>query len=120
MTKYHAGKETGSSTLLVHGGGGLRQNQGRAHLDFLSHVALAGEIAIKSIECLLTHLSTRKALPGVVAKGWRLLLARTRHSFSLYLVQRQSSAYSVLTHEQIVDLLWSDAIQGLCGPTVVQ
>jgi hypothetical protein len=52
--------------------------------------------------------------PGAVAKGWRLLSVR---ALVLLLVVAMCSgasfAYSVLTHEEIVDLLWSDEIRPL-------
>src|SRR5581483_7976436 len=50
--------------------------------------------------------------PGAIARGWRLLSVR---AVTILLVVLTSSGgsfgYSVLTHEQIVDLLWTDAIQ---------
>ncbi len=52
--------------------------------------------------------------PGVIAKGWRLLSV---HALALLLVvlmcRGGSFAYSVLTHEEIVDLVWSDEIRPL-------
>src|SRR5581483_8502280 len=52
--------------------------------------------------------------PGAIARGWRLLSVR---AVTILLVVLTSSGgsfgYSVLTHEQIVDLLWTDAIQPL-------
>jgi hypothetical protein len=52
--------------------------------------------------------------PGARAKGWRLLFVR---GVTLLLVvvmcSGGSSAYSVLTHEEIVDLLWTDEIRPL-------
>src|SRR6478736_6023502 len=52
--------------------------------------------------------------PGAVARG---LGARARRAFILVLILLMcsggSSAYSVLTHEEIVDLLWTDAIRPL-------
>jgi Zinc dependent phospholipase C len=52
--------------------------------------------------------------PGAIAGGWRFLSVRV---FTLLLVLLMSSSasfgYSVLTHEQIVDLLWGDEIQPL-------
>jgi hypothetical protein len=51
---------------------------------------------------------------GATAKGWRL---PSIHALALLLVvlmcRGSSSAYSVLTHEEIVDLLWSDEIRPL-------
>src|SRR5579859_5956199 len=52
--------------------------------------------------------------PGAMAKSWRLLSVR---ALALLLVMLMGSgglsAYSVLTHEEIVDLLWSDEIRPL-------
>jgi hypothetical protein len=56
----------------------------------------------------MRHLPTA---PGAIAKGWRLLTVR---ALALLLVALMCSgglsAYSVLTHEEIVDLLWTDEI----------
>src|SRR5437868_5803438 len=53
-------------------------------------------------------------LPGAMGKSWRLLSIR---AVALLLVILMSSggvsAYSVLTHEEIVDLLWADEIRPL-------
>src|ERR1700676_4512688 len=47
-------------------------------------------------------------------KGWRLLFIRIVASLLLVLMcTGGSSAYSVLTHEEIVDLLWTDEIRPL-------
>src|SRR5512146_133296 len=49
--------------------------------------------------------------PVANTKGWRLLSAHTAMLLLLVLMLSGGlSAYSVLTHEQIVDLLWSDEI----------
>ena len=51
---------------------------------------------------------------GAIAKSWRLLSIRALALFLVVLMCRgSSSAYSVLTHEEIVDLLWSDEIRPL-------
>jgi hypothetical protein len=51
---------------------------------------------------------------GAVAKGWRQLRVRaTALLFTVLMCSTVLSAYSVLTHEEIVDLLWSDEIQPL-------
>ena len=51
---------------------------------------------------------------GVIANGWRLLSVRALSLLLVVLMCRGSSfAYSVLTHEEIVDLLWSDEIRPL-------
>jgi hypothetical protein len=47
-------------------------------------------------------------------QGWRRLSARAAAIFLIVLMCTDgSSAYSVLTHEEIVDLLWTDEIQPL-------
>jgi len=52
--------------------------------------------------------------PGVTVKGWRLLFVRVVASLLVVLMCSGSSpAYSVLTHEEIVDLLWADEIRPL-------
>src|ERR1700738_3852563 len=52
--------------------------------------------------------------PGAMVEGWRL---RARRAGALLLIVLMcsggSSAYSVLTHEEIVDLLWTNKIQPL-------
>jgi hypothetical protein len=54
------------------------------------------------------------AISGTIAKGWRLLTVRAVALLLIVLVCRGgSSAYSVLTHEEIVDLLWTDEIRPL-------
>ncbi len=51
---------------------------------------------------------------GAMVKGWRLLSIRVVASFLIVLMcNAGSSAYSVLTHEEIVDLLWADEIRPL-------
>jgi len=52
--------------------------------------------------------------PGAVAKGWRLFSVRaTALLLAVLMCSGDLSAYSVLTHEEIVDLLWTDEIQPL-------
>ena len=52
--------------------------------------------------------------PGATAKGWRLLSVRAAAFLLIVLMGSGASfAYSVLTHEEIVDLLWSDEIRPL-------
>jgi hypothetical protein len=49
---------------------------------------------------------------GAIAKGWRLRSVRATALLLVVLMcSGGSSAYSVLTHEEIVDLLWTDEIQ---------
>ena len=51
---------------------------------------------------------------GAKAKNWRLLSIRALALLLVVLMCRaSSSAYSVLTHEEIADLLWTDEIQPL-------
>ncbi len=51
---------------------------------------------------------------GAFAKSWRLFSVRATALLLVVLMcSGSSSAYSVLTHEEIVDLLWADAIQPL-------
>ena len=52
--------------------------------------------------------------PGAISKGWRLLSVRTA-GFLLGVLMCSGilAAYSVLTHEEIVDLLWTDEIRPL-------
>jgi hypothetical protein len=51
---------------------------------------------------------------GATAKRWRLFSVRGVASFLIVLMcSGGSSAYSVLTHEEIVDLLWADEIRPL-------
>jgi hypothetical protein len=52
--------------------------------------------------------------PGATAKTWRLLFFRGAALLLVALLCSScSSAYSVLTHEEIVDLLWTDEIRPL-------
>src|SRR5271166_2695557 len=52
--------------------------------------------------------------PGANARRWRLLSARVAALLLVVLMCNGGlSAYSVLTHEEIVDLLWTDEIQPL-------
>jgi hypothetical protein len=54
--------------------------------------------------------------PGAKAKGWRLFCVRGVTLLLVVVMCRCSlSAYSVLTHEEIVDLLWTNEIQPLLG-----
>jgi len=52
--------------------------------------------------------------PGATAKGWRLLSVRAAAFLLIVLIGSSGAfAYSVLTHEEIVDLLWSGEIRPL-------
>ncbi len=50
---------------------------------------------------------------GSSAKGWRLISVRVLALLLVILIGRGSFAYSVLTHEEIVDLVWADNIRPL-------
>ena len=51
---------------------------------------------------------------GAIVAGWRPLSVRVLASLLIVLMcSGGSSAYSVLTHEEIVDLLWADEIRPL-------
>src|ERR1700691_1119993 len=51
---------------------------------------------------------------GATVQGWRLLSVRVLASFLVVLMcSGGSTAYSVLSHEEIVDLLWGDEIRPL-------
>src|ERR1035437_7595729 len=51
---------------------------------------------------------------GASVESWRLLALRAGAILLIVLMScSRSSAYSVLTHEEIVDLLWTDSIQPL-------
>ncbi|HEV2987594.1 MAG TPA: zinc dependent phospholipase C family protein, partial [Candidatus Angelobacter sp.] len=51
---------------------------------------------------------------GATTKGWRQFFIRVAASVLIMLMcSGGSSAYSVLTHEEIVDLLWTDEIRPL-------
>jgi hypothetical protein len=52
--------------------------------------------------------------PNAIGEVWRRLCLRTTAFFLVVLLcSSASSAYSVLTHEEIVDLLWTDEIRPL-------
>ena len=56
----------------------------------------------------------RPTSPGAKARGWRVLVIRVVTVLIIVLMCSDgSSAYSVLTHEEIVDLLWTDGIRPL-------
>ncbi|MGB7586504.1 MAG: zinc dependent phospholipase C family protein [Terriglobales bacterium] len=55
-----------------------------------------------------------EASSGAIAPGWRLLSVRAvALLLTLLMCGGNLSAYSVLTHEEIVDLLWTDEIRPL-------
>jgi Zinc dependent phospholipase C len=52
--------------------------------------------------------------PGAIVESWRLRVRRAATFLLIVLMgSGSSSAYSVLTHEEIVDLLWTDQIRPL-------
>jgi hypothetical protein len=59
-------------------------------------------------------MSRQPTSNSATARRWRLLSVRATTLFLVVLMcSGGSSAYSVLTHEEIVDLLWADEIQPL-------
>ncbi len=59
-------------------------------------------------------MRSEPTFPGTISTGWYLLLARVVTLVLIVLMFGvHSSAYSVLTHEEIVDLLWADEIRPL-------
>src|SRR5271166_2396448 len=56
----------------------------------------------------------RSISSGALTKGWRLFFTRVAAFLLVVLMcSGGSAAYSVLTHEEIVDLLWTDEIRPL-------
>jgi Zinc dependent phospholipase C len=67
----------------------------------------------QSEHCLTSRKYTL-SFPGAIASGWCLFCLRGLTLLLVLLVSSASSfAYSVLTHEEIVDLLWTDEIRPL-------
>src|ERR1700730_18376282 len=63
---------------------------------------------------MFMRFKQRVSSRGAMADGWRLLAIRAVAILLVVLIcGDSSSAYSVLTHEEIVDLLWTDQIQPL-------
>src|ERR1700730_2582331 len=63
---------------------------------------------------MFMRFKQRVSSRGAMADGWRLLAIRAVAILLVVLIcGDSSSAYSVLTHEEIVDLLWTDEIQPL-------
>jgi Zinc dependent phospholipase C len=59
-------------------------------------------------------MSPRRTLPSGTSKAWRLVSFRAAATLLIVLMCSGGlSAYSVLTHEEIVDLLWTDEIRPL-------
>jgi hypothetical protein len=59
-------------------------------------------------------MSNKPTSAGAICRSWRLLSVRAVVLFIVILMcSGGSSAYSVLTHEEIVDLLWTNEIQPL-------
>src|ERR1051326_8564591 len=64
----------------------------------------------QSEHCLTSRKYTL-SFPGAIASGWCVFCLRGLTLLLVLLVSSASSfAYSVLTHEEIVDLLWTDEI----------
>src|SRR5437588_1945241 len=69
---------------------------------------------VKSSGSLLTTPKCRAPASGAIARARRFLPVRALTLLLILLMSSGSSfGYSVLTHEQIVDLLWGDEIQPL-------
>jgi hypothetical protein len=72
---------------------------------------------MKSVTKQSKYCSTRSKCivsSQAIAGGWRLLRIRGLAILAILLMCSLGSfAYSVLTHEEIVDLLWTDEIQPL-------
>src|SRR5438270_520385 len=69
---------------------------------------------VKSSGSLLTTPKYRAPASGAIARARRFLPVRALTLLLILLMSSGSSfGYSVLTHEQIVDLLWGDEIQPL-------
>src|ERR1700691_2668740 len=59
-------------------------------------------------------MSQRRTPPGSTSEAWRLPFVRTMAALLVVLMcSGGSTAYSVLSHEEIVDLLWGDEIRPL-------
>src|ERR1700737_4317610 len=64
----------------------------------------------------MTRENQTRALPSIsaIASGWHLVGIRALTALLVLLMSCHSSlAYSVLTHEEIVDLVWTDEIRSL-------
>jgi hypothetical protein len=77
------------------------------------------ETPVPSAACLSTgekgeKMRSLSLLTSAIVESWRLMSARTvALGLILLMCSSSSSAYSVLTHEEIVDLLWTDEIRPL-------
>ena len=68
----------------------------------------------KQPRCCSTRSKYKGSLRGAIASGWRRLRIRLLAILVILLTCSLGSfAYSVLTHEEIVDLLWKDEIRPL-------
>jgi hypothetical protein len=84
----------------------------------VSNVAETGEPPVKKMAPMTvlrpycsTGSSHKGSRPGAISDLWRLLRIRLLAILAILVVCSLSSfAYSVLTHEEIVDLLWKDEI----------
>ena len=60
-----------------------------------------------------TRLECAGSLAGILFGGWRLIPLRVVALLLVLLMCRGAFAYSVLTHEEIVDLLWTNEMRSL-------
>src|SRR4029077_15798779 len=67
----------------------------------------------KQLELYSTRPECAGSCRGALFGGWRLIPIRAVALLLVLLMCRGAFAYSVLTHEEIVDLLWTDAIRPL-------
>ncbi len=67
----------------------------------------------KQLECYSATSEYAKSHWGAPFCGWRLISLRVVALLLVLLTCRGAFAYSVLTHEEIVDLLWTDGIRPL-------
>jgi hypothetical protein len=67
----------------------------------------------KHLELYSTRPGYARSRHSTAFGGWRLVCVRIAALLVVLLMCRGAFAYSVLTHEEIVDLLWSDAIRPL-------
>ena len=67
----------------------------------------------KQLECCSTRPAYAGPRRGTLCGGWRVISLRVVALLFVLMMCRDAFAYSVLTHEEIVDLLWTDAIRPL-------
>jgi hypothetical protein len=99
------------------GGAALMQQDA----DAASNVAMGGKTPAEKMAPMIeqrqygsTGSRHKESWPGAIPGLWRLLRIRLLATLAILVVCSLSSfAYSVLTHEEIVDLLWKDEIRPL-------